>query len=1309
MQPQKIFIQVYDVDGISLDMSTDVISASGQFALNRIGSGSFRVPASAAIAEHLEIANHVWIWTQNVAGVGNNWFIQQIIISEVSQVDDENGKFIDVRGESTESLLNFRRTGTNTFDSDVTPVLPAIMDFAPLFTHEVTGAATAPSLPVYLVSANHSVFELLRQAAEQTGDSFYIDGNAQKVWWYGDTVSSGITFSIDSADAPIISIRRQIQGESPITKLKAFGAGTGADALRLDTVPLTNEDKAALEAQFPGISWSPQMYLWKSSLEITGYSLKDGEIRFPYIRPRAEVEGEVGYDADAELYKAVYMLNQTAGSYFYSLTVSRTLYEVKSIVSDYSIQVGATARLTYNNVIELEPGEYRVDEDLFILSVRHNIGEDGIRYSTITLSDSIDEWLDPNQKIVKKLAEQTETNRATSSPPSEMVPVTPVHHHSLLGLDDDDHPQYLRADGGTPLVGNLVVGGTYTIDGVDISAHAADAAAHHDPATAGDGLTITGQQLNVGAGNGLTLAADSVALTTPGSLTATSTNNAAGSHTHAIDSTIARSAVQIIAGDGLTGGGDLTDSRTLNVVVGNGLTVTADSIALTAPGTLTVTSTNNAAGSHTHAITSSSNPGAAASLLATTAAGALTLASLAVTGNITAGAVNSHWIPATTTTYDLGSITKLWNKAYLGELWSSVLVGSTPYASRATGWQVNAAGEADFRSIFADSLEVQTFIVDNVLATAGTEILTKSLSTLSRDFTVAASATIYVFDLPGSPDVRVFADGDTIRLRSISRTAGLIVSDVFGTVASYTNLADGEQSYTFTKTSGTDGLVIYAGATVLDYGASGDGFIISTVADTYSPYTDVRTWVTAPGTDTTHTRLGNLQGITAVDEFGLYTGISATQKFIASDGRLELHGAKFSLYKVTTETIRLDPIGPSLAIGLTIPTYGDDGIWMGLDDGNIKFRAGNANDYVHWDGTLLTVAGKLLIDGNSEFVGAVTLGTSGGIYQGTGTFASPTTGLKIWNNSGIGRIAGYNAAVEQVGFDTDGKLKAGAGAVILASDGITILPAGASYLGSKALKFTDGGADRASIYAGLNGTLVMEALDGAAYNTFELSATTSALTGNFEVDTLIVNESVAVKSITMGQGDSSNIWFYYLSTQVGQFTTSDTTWFRINQSVAKNIYTPQAIVAVTGFSTESAVLPSGGQIVYNSNLIARRASASHTGYIYVPYTTKKTNTSWDGDSKSAANNGTLDLSALFGVPANVKAVYARLSIQSATINQAVGLGPSSGQSYYLLTRTQVANQYIDACGIVNCDSNGDMYITITGTNNIFIEIFGYFI
>lgn len=93
--------------------------------------------------------------------------------------------------------------------------------------------------------------------------------------------------------------------------------------------------------------------------------------------------------------------------------------------------------------------------------------------------------------------------------------------------------------------------------------------------TAGSGLTGGGAialgssaTLNIGAGTGITVNADDVALDT------TSTRNTD------------HSAVVLTAGAGLTGGGDITASRTFAVGAGTGITVNADDVALAGSSSL---------------------------------------------------------------------------------------------------------------------------------------------------------------------------------------------------------------------------------------------------------------------------------------------------------------------------------------------------------------------------------------------------------------------------------------------------------------------------------------------------------------------------------------------------------------------------------------------------------------------------------------------------------------------------------------------------------------------------------------------------
>lgn len=83
--------------------------------------------------------------------------------------------------------------------------------------------------------------------------------------------------------------------------------------------------------------------------------------------------------------------------------------------------------------------------------------------------------------------------------------------------------------------------------------------------------------------------------------------------------------------------------------------------------------------------------------------------------------------------------------------------------------------------------------------------------------------------------------------------------------------------------------------------------------------------------------------------------------------------------------------------------------------------------------------------GNLNMDGVINIMPSGGIYQGTGTFTTPITGLKIFNSGGIGKVSTYNGGIEQVTFDTDGLFKAGAGNVQVSVSGVRFVARDIDY------------------------------------------------------------------------------------------------------------------------------------------------------------------------------------------------------------------------------------------------------------------------
>jgi hypothetical protein len=77
--------------------------------------------------------------------------------------------------------------------------------------------------------------------------------------------------------------------------------------------------------------------------------------------------------------------------------------------------------------------------------------------------------------------------------------------------------------------------------------------------------------------------------------------------------------------------------------------------------------------------------------------------------------------------------------------------------------------------------------------------------------------------------------------------------------------------------------------------------------------------------------------------------------------------------------------------------------------------------------------------GTLHMTGFIDIDLTGGIFQGTGTAASPTNALKMFNVGGVGKLSSYNGTIEQVTIDTDGKLKWGGGAGFMDADGIEIV------------------------------------------------------------------------------------------------------------------------------------------------------------------------------------------------------------------------------------------------------------------------------
>ena len=358
-------------------------------------------------------------------------------------------------------------------------------------------------------------------------------------------------------------------------------------------------------------------------------------------------------------------------------------------------------------------------------------------------------------------------------------------------------------------------------------------------------------------------------------------------------------------------------------------------------------------------MTSSANPGAAASLLASSAAGYLQLVRLGI------AVAPGYPLHAQGTTPQLRLQQDAGNYADFGvgatgnltltPSGSSLLIpgtktlASADWASQTTGWGIypesthGRSGYADFRYLYADELHVKMFIADLEQALAGGQIIAKSVAILAADFTIPAkgsAATLRVEDLPGTT-AAVFVSGDWVRIRNISRSGGgLVVADAYGTVGSATLNGDGTQSYTWTRPAGdtgsaAGGTVVLKGGLAIDYGVSGNGYWeVTTLDPAGSPYAQVATWATHPQNLTVRLRLGNLDGIAGIGaEWGLWAGQDATHYVKVSSAGAEIKGL--------TQTW-IDSAGN--ARGMVDPSAGagDYLFWLGPSSGDKRFAVNGA-------------------------------------------------------------------------------------------------------------------------------------------------------------------------------------------------------------------------------------------------------------------------------------------------------------------------------------------------------------------------------
>ena len=533
------------------------------------------------------------------------------------------------------------------------------------------------------------------------------------------------------------------------------------------------------------------------------------------------------------------------------------------------------------------------------------------------------------------------------------------------------------------------------------------------------------------------------------------------------------------------------------------------------------------------------------------------------------------------------------------------------------GWRISEAGDAEFNNaVVRGELRTTVLSYQEVQAVSGTMGVFQSAGVLRATYEIPAAgdATITVKD-PEYGHAALFAVDDILWIKDGTNSTWLKVKVVLDNTTYYT--------YGCSIESGDREIEYTAGQAIVNFGVGGEGFLLMEAIGTGAPYFSVRTHAGAPYTATTeHVRMGNLNG---------NWGYSS-----------DIYGVGIGQYAAGKSNITIDSTGLlSIKLGTT------ERIGM-TTAGVLAIKNSSGNAVFTFDASA-----------GAEFTLPLTLATTGGIYQGTGTFASPTTGLKIWNDSGVGRIGGYNATTLQWYAGTDGKLYAGGGNVLIDIDGLTlnslaVVPGGT---------FGDPGVIR------------------------WVSSTTPV--------------GVISTAYNPGTGAAS------LEVQASGSTSGNL-----------------KLLATDNTNSTYLLVSSLGGITINKDLLlvgnyqSYKNSTAYTGYIFVPLTTPLTSTSWDGDSFSTTAKTIIDLSAVFGLPAGVKAVDVFVNMRDSA--------STTTYSYMYLGANDTANVgkvfscdngkndgLVPASATIPCDANGDIFYQVVasgaGTMDITIQINGYYI
>lgn len=526
-------------------------------------------------------------------------------------------------------------------------------------------------------------------------------------------------------------------------------------------------------------------------------------------------------------------------------------------------------------------------------------------------------------------------------------------------------------------------------------------------------------------------------------------------------------------------------------------------LALGTPSALSVSSTNTATGTtHTHAVTSSANPGAAASLLATNSSGQLTLVDLlanSTTFNLVNTVATTVNLAGAATVFSLGAAT---GTATLNN--ATVALAGT-LLNPVTSYNTDIGQlSKKFKAIYAAELWVETLVAQNTIATIGGRILVGPTTSLIADLSSGATTM----------DVKhnQMSNGDRVYLEGNGNVEFIAVTSAPSTIT-------GGFRYTITRNlDGTGANAWLAGDAVFNTGTTGNGFIdlysvqavkggsqlgptiVGNVrnSSTYNDWTE--NWAignlvglygygaTTNGvgigkyaSGATNLTVDSTNGIrirnytTILGQWDVLGNILVGQTGAAQSNVYITSGA-VKLRNNTTDYITLDASGNAL-LGLTASNQGN----VYISGGTVSIRRGTT-DYITLSAT------------DAQFTNLIKMtGASAAISLGSTPPTSATVGTGVWlDRNGLYSLSSntQNATLTSAG------LTAGGGNVILNSNGLIIDSSSVTTTGRVNWVYDPSGTalDTAYLVNQITGTASNTELRSLASPTGSTGATTLLLT-----------------------------------------------------------------------------------------------------------------------------------------------------------------------------------------------------------------------